>query len=54
MREQLTDSPGAIAGATGRPSKHWPPGLLGIGLIVALYAAFRGFLRKRRDAVEKP
>ena len=53
VREQLTDGPGAIAGFTGRSPKRWQPGLLGIGLLVALYAAFRGFFRKRGDAIEE-
>jgi uncharacterized repeat protein (TIGR01451 family) len=49
VREQLTDGPDAVAGVTGANAKHWQPGLLGIGLIAALYAAFRGFFRKRRE-----
>ena len=47
VREQLTDGPSTLAGVAGKPPKHWAPGLLGIGLIVALYAGFRGILRKR-------
>jgi uncharacterized repeat protein (TIGR01451 family) len=45
IREQLTDGPDAA----GPAPKHWQPGLLGIGLVVALFAAFGGFFRKRRD-----
>jgi uncharacterized repeat protein (TIGR01451 family) len=50
VREQLTDGPSALAGVAGKPPKHWAPGLLGIGLIVALYGGFRSIFRKR----EKP
>ncbi|MBS2553659.1 DUF11 domain-containing protein [Catenulispora sp. NL8] len=50
VREQLTDGPDAAAGATGANAKHWQPGLLGVGLMAAMYAAFRGFFRKRQDA----
>jgi|GEM_PF-6550031 uncharacterized repeat protein (TIGR01451 family) len=53
VREQLTDGPSALAGVTGKPPKHWQPGLLGIGLIVALYAGFRGIFRKREKPVEE-
>jgi uncharacterized repeat protein (TIGR01451 family) len=53
VREQLTDGPSALAGVAGRPPKHWQPGLLGIGLIVALYAGFRGILRRREKPAEE-
>jgi uncharacterized repeat protein (TIGR01451 family) len=56
VREQLTDGPSAIAGVegvAGKPPKHWQPGLLGIGLIVALYAGFRGIFRKREKSIEE-
>ncbi|GAA2055726.1 hypothetical protein GCM10009839_75690 [Catenulispora yoronensis] len=52
VREQLTDGPDA-ASATGPAAKHWQPGLLGIGLIVALFAAFSGFFRKRRNRIDE-
>jgi uncharacterized repeat protein (TIGR01451 family) len=52
VREQLTDGPDAASG-TGPGSKRWQPGLLGIGLLAALLAAFGGFFRKRRDRVEE-
>ena len=45
VREQLTDDPDAA----GPAPKRWQPGLLGIGLVAALFAAFGGFLRKWRD-----
>lgn len=48
VREQLTDGPGTIAGAAGPAPKHWQPGLLGIGLIFAMYVGARGFWRRRR------
>jgi uncharacterized repeat protein (TIGR01451 family) len=54
VREQLTDGPDAIAGAASPgAAKHWQPGLLGVGLIAALYAGFRGFWRKRRGQAEE-
>ncbi|NUR63818.1 MAG: DUF11 domain-containing protein [Catenulispora sp.] len=52
VREQLTDGPDA-ASATGPATKHWQPGLLGIGLVAALFAAFSGFFRKRRGQAEE-
>lgn len=54
VREQLTDGPDAntAAGITGPTPKHWQPGLLGIGLLAALYGAFRGFFRKRARGEE--
>ena len=52
VREELTDGPDA-ASAAGPAAKHWQPGLLGIGLVAALFAAFSGFFRKRRDRVEE-
>ncbi|NUP49128.1 MAG: DUF11 domain-containing protein [Catenulispora sp.] len=52
VREELTDGPDA-ASATGPAAKHWQPGLLGIGLVAALFAAFSGFFRKRRRPVEE-
>jgi len=45
VREQLTDGPDA----GGPAPKHWQPGLLGIGLVAALFAACGGLFRKRRD-----
>lgn len=53
VREQLTDGPSTLAGVAGKPPKHWAPGLLGIGLIVALYAGFRGIFRKRERAADE-
>ncbi|GAA1973173.1 hypothetical protein GCM10009838_36190 [Catenulispora subtropica] len=52
VRQQLTDGPDAASG-TGPAAKRWQPGLLGIGLVVALFAAFSGFFRKRKDRVEE-
>lgn len=53
VREQLTDGPDAIAGVAGPNGKHWQPGLLGIALLVALYAGFRSFFRKRGEQGEE-
>ena len=53
VREQLTDDPGAVAGVTATQTKHWQPGLLGIGLMAALYTAFRSFFRKRKAEPEE-
>ncbi|NUR25906.1 MAG: DUF11 domain-containing protein [Catenulispora sp.] len=47
VREQLVDGPDAAAGV-GPAAKRWQPGLLGIGLVAALFAAFSGFFRKRK------
>lgn len=49
VREQLTDGPDTIVGAAAPgAAKHWQPGLLGVGVIAAVYAGFRGLWRKRR------
>ena len=53
VREQLTDGPRTVAGVTGPTPKHWRPGLLGIGLIVVLYAGFRALFRRRREESEE-
>jgi uncharacterized repeat protein (TIGR01451 family) len=49
VREELSDGPdAAAAGAAGPGDRRWQPGLLGVGLVAALFAAFSGFFRKRR------
>ena len=54
VREQLTDGPDTVAGAAAaKATKHWQPGLLGVGMIAALYAGVRGLWRKRRGVGEE-
>ena len=54
VREQLTDGPDAVAGVAGPgAAKHWQPGLLGIGVIAALYTGFRGIFRRRAEKAEE-
>jgi uncharacterized repeat protein (TIGR01451 family) len=53
VREQLSDGPNTASAVAGPGAKHWQPGLLGIGVIAALYAGFRGVMRKRKDEPEE-
>ena len=49
VRQQLANGPGGAPAAAA--AKHWQPGLLGIGLLAALFAGLRGIFRKRKEPV---